>query len=277
LILQWEGEQEQQQVINILFEVVEEEVIDPDIHPIEDEEENNMDAMVMEIEEQQQNLINYALTLDVIGTRDNRPKRNAPGVTSLHNRRQLNPDERALVCFHVVYLMGWKKEMTKARKLLLQEAALTVVCYDRGYKKVIGATQVDCWIKNIEESIGTSEVSNVLASKNKGKTSYTDVITAMHPTYLHDMWHQSTRILGDAATFQEIATQINLQSAVLHDRPTLQLDKYKLWRWFKKNKGRKVSRPLLTEVHKERRLTYAQEMLERIEEEEEITFYKDEK
>ncbi len=100
----------------------------------------------------------------------------------------------------------------------------------------------------------------------------------MHPTYLHDMWCQSTRILGNAATFQEIAMQINLQSAVLPDRP--QLDKFKLWRWFKKNKGekrRKVSRSLLTELHKERRLTYAQDMLERIEIEEEITFYKDEK
>ncbi len=219
MILQWEGEQEQQQVINVPLEVVEEEVIDPDadIHPIEGGEENNVDAMVMEIEEQQQNLINYMLPLDVIGTRDHRPKCNAPGVISLHNRRQLNPDERALVCFYVVYLMGWKKERTKARKLLLQEAALNVVCYDRGYKKVIGATQVDCWIKNIEESSGTSKVSNVLTSKNKSKTSCTDAITAMHPTYLHDMWLQSTRILGGAATFQEIAMQINLKSAVLHD------------------------------------------------------------
>ncbi len=83
----------------------------------------------------------------------------------MHDRRQLNPDERALVCFYVVYLMGWRKEMTKARKLLLQEAALTVVCYDRGYKKVIGTSQVDCWIKNIEESVRMNEVSDVLTTK----------------------------------------------------------------------------------------------------------------
>jgi hypothetical protein len=73
---------------------------------------------------------------------------------------------------------------------------------------------------------------------------------------------------------------MNLQSEALHERPTLQLDKFKLWRWFKKNKGkkrRKVSRPLLTEQHKETRLTYARNMLERLHEDEEINFYEDEK
>ncbi len=49
-----------------------------------------------------------------------------------------------------------------------------------------------------------NEVSDVLTTKNKGKTSYTDAITAMHPTYLHDMWHQSTRILGDAANSKKL-------------------------------------------------------------------------
>jgi hypothetical protein len=176
--------------------------------------------------------------------------------------------------------MGWQNNITKVRKQIIQEAALTLLCYDRGYKKVVGASQVEYWIKNIEQSAMMNGAGNVLAKKYKGKASYTDMITNASPTYLHDMWRQATRILSDAATFHEISLQINLQSEALHDRPMLQLDKFKLWRWFKKNKGkkhRKVSRPLLTEQHKEMRLTFAQSMLERIEEEEEINFYEDEK
>ncbi len=73
---------------------------------------------------------------------------------------------------------------------------------------------------------------------------------------------------------------MNLQTEALHERPTLQLDKFKLWRWFKKNKGkkhRKVSRLLLMDQHKETGLTYARAMLERLDDEEELNFYEDKK
>ncbi len=66
----------------------------------------------------------------------------------------------------------------------------------------------------------------------------------------------------------------------MQERPVLHLDQFKMWKGFKKNKGekcRKVSRPLLTEQHKETWLTYSRVMLERLEEEEEVNFYEDEK
>ncbi len=156
-----------------------------------------------------------------------------------------------LVCFYAVYLMGWQKDITKARKQIIQEAS-----YDRGYKKVVGTSQVEYWIKNIEQSAMRNEAGNVLAKKFRGKTSYTETITNAHPTYLHEMWRQVTRTIGDAATYHEISIQMNLQSEALHNRPMLQLDKFKLWRWFKKNKGqkrRKVSRPLLMEQNIKKR------------------------
>lgn len=33
----------------------------------------------------------------------------------------------------------------------IQGAALSLVCYGRGYHKVIESSQIDCWIKNIEK------------------------------------------------------------------------------------------------------------------------------
>ncbi len=40
------------------------------LYPVDDGEQNNVDEMVRAREERQQNIVNYALTLDVLGTRD---------------------------------------------------------------------------------------------------------------------------------------------------------------------------------------------------------------
>ena len=76
---------------------------------------------------------------------------------------------------------------------------------------------------------------------------------AEHPTYLHEYYQCATTIIGDAATFNKIATQINLLS--IDDKmPTMNFNKWSLQRWFKKIKGkekRPVFWPMLTEAHKE--------------------------
>ncbi len=62
---------------------------------------------------------------------------------------------------------------------------------------------------------------------NKHKDSmgsgYTDCITAAHPTHLHEMFRQATNLLGDDATYEEIAAMIKLQPAGLQDLPKLTL------------------------------------------------------
>ncbi len=144
--------------------------------------------------------------------------------------------------------------MTKARKQTIYLAALTLVCYDRGYKTIIGSSQVETWIENVEKSTIFNGADNVLRSKYKGKTSYIESITRDHPTYLHCLFRQATLTLGDAASFDELALHINQQSTVQQGQPTLQLDKYKLWRWFKANKGKlrqRITRSCLTEAHKQ--------------------------
>jgi hypothetical protein len=75
------------------------------------------------------------------------------------------------------------------------------------------------------------------------------------------MFRTATQLVGDDATFDLIARTMNLQSAVLENMPTLTLDKFKLYRWFRKNKGKErktVDRPLLTEEHRRARLQRAQ-------------------
>jgi hypothetical protein len=87
--------------------------------------------------------------------------------------------------------------------------------------------------------------------------SQTKRVEAEHPTYLHSLYRRATMILGDAATFTEIASQMNLLSAV-DERPTMNLNKWSLLRWFKTKKGkekRTVFRPLLTPQHKKKQST----------------------
>ncbi len=79
----------------------------------------------------------------------------------------------------------------------------------------------------------------------------------------HCMFHQAMLTLGDAASFEELALQINQQSVIQQGQPTLQLDKYKIWRWFKEKKGKlqwRITRPCLTEAHKQERLTFCEQM-----------------
>ncbi len=87
-------------------------------------------------------------------------------------------------------------------------------------------------------------------------------VEAELPTYLHHLYRRATSILADDATFSEVASQMNLLSTV-DERPTMNLNKWSLLRWFKKNKGkerRAVFRPLLTDEHKRARLQYINEI-----------------
>jgi hypothetical protein len=59
-------------------------------------------------------------------------------------------------------------------------------------------------------------------------TGYNDCITRAHPTYRHEMVWQATILLGNDATYEEITTTMNLQTASLQDLPTLTLNKFSL-------------------------------------------------
>jgi hypothetical protein len=103
----------------------------------------------------------------------------------------------------------------------------------------------------------------MFSSKHKGISSQTARVEVGHPAYLHSLYHHATTILGNVATFAKFATQMNLLSAV-DERPTMNLNKWSLLRWFKKNKGKgkwAVVRPLVKEEHKASRIQHAQWIL----------------
>jgi hypothetical protein len=117
---------------------------------------------------------------------------------------------------------------------------------------------LDKWLNDERESVVVNTTAGLSKNKNKGKISQTTAIKAEYLTYLHQLYWRSTAILGDDATFSEVASQMNLHSTV-DPHPTISLNKWSLFRWFKKNKGKEQQakfRPLATADHKQARIQY---------------------
>jgi hypothetical protein len=135
------------------------------------------------------------------------------------------------------------------------------------------------WLQKIEDSVIYTSLRQVMKRGRAGGTAYTDRIAAAHPNYLHEMFRTATQLVGDDATFDLIARTMNLQSAALDNMPTLTLDKLKLYRWFRKNKGKErktVERPLLMEEQRQARLQHAQ-LIQTLTQQGRIIIYLDEK
>ncbi len=134
--------------------------------------------------------------------------------------------------------MGWHCNLSKQAKEWITLAACSVISYDLGFKKVVGRKKsLQKWLQQIDNAVRHGNARSTIKIKHKGRTGtgYTDHITQAHPTYLHEMFWQATSLLGNDATYEEIARTMNLQSAGLQDLPTLTLDKLKLLQWFKEN------------------------------------------
>jgi len=178
------------------------------------------------------------------------------------------------------HTMGWHKDLSYWRKLRIAKAACNLFCYDLGYAKVTGERQLSAWIDKIDNSLSSSNsVRNVLKNKHKGKISYTDRITATHPEFLHNIWRYATTLLGQAATFPELAESMNLKSATEEGYPTLRLNQWSLSRWFKTQGGREkknCEKPYLSAQQKVARVEFANVVLTMIAEGK-IICYLDEK
>jgi hypothetical protein len=82
--------------------------------------------------------------------------------------------------------MDYKNPMhSKATRRTIAIAAATLISYDKGYKKVLGKTRLEEWIKQLEQSARVSSCIYGLNSKHKGKqTCYIESIKAIDETYL---------------------------------------------------------------------------------------------
>ncbi len=96
-----------------------------------------------------------------------------------------------------------------------------------GYKKLIGRKSFNNWLKQIDNAVryGNARSAIRLNHKDRTGTGYTDCNTAAHPTYLHELFRQATSLLGDNASFKELAMAINMNSAARADLPSLNLDR----------------------------------------------------
>ncbi len=160
------------------------------------------------------------------------------GQVKLSNKKQFTQEARAVACLYATHLFGYRNDMTIREKKRIAAAACSLVSYDFGYKKVMGKYQLERWLERVGRSAFSDSALILIDNHHMGSTSYTDSITAQHPTHLHELYRSATNLLGDDATFARIVEQMNQQSAVNQDLPTLNLTRLQLYRWFKKNNGK---------------------------------------
>ena len=103
-----------------------------------------------------------------------------------------------------------------------------------------------------------------MQAKHKGTTSYMDRIEEHYPSYLHQMYRYVTTILGDSATFEEITRLMAEKSAAEEAHETLELNRWNVWRWFKKQGGKEklsyLEKPYLSDERKQDRIEWAMTM-----------------
>ena len=103
-----------------------------------------------------------------------------------------------------------------------------------------------------------------MQAMHKGTTSYMDHIEERDPSYLHRMYCYVITILGDSTTLEEITRLKAEKSAAEEAHETLELNRRKVWRWFKKQGGKEKSSYLeklyLSDERKQDRMEWAMTM-----------------
>ena len=91
-----------------------------------------------------------------------------------------------------------------------------------------------------------------------------DRVDANDPTYLFSLYRYATGLLGDSATFDEIADVMTQKSAAEQEHETININRLQLLRWFHKKGGKEkscIEKPYLSNQQKVARLEWSQEML----------------
>jgi hypothetical protein len=211
----------------------EEEVVEEDDEDVEEDDKEEEEA-ALEVADQHEHIINYAINLPVVESAfaGHRQRRNDHGLVALHNKKQFDhTSARALACLYATYLTGWKENSPRREKEQIALASCTLVCYNLGYKIIMGKFRLVHWLQQFKSSVLNTSALNVFNSKHKGSTNQTTRVEMEHPTYLRELYRRAINILGDDTTFSEIAAQMNLLSTV-EERPTINLKKDSLRRWF---------------------------------------------
>jgi hypothetical protein len=233
-----------------------------------DEHDQNPSSNIIPVQDAEQpepgitlpDIVEVALALDMNIT--NRRKRNSDAIIPIHDRNQLSTQERALVALTAKQML-WDKA-NKRQRITIAEAACKYNCYYLGYKAVHGTTMVASWIQKFD-NIAFADPSSIFQSNHKGSMSPLRELEARRPQYVLQLFRLAVDVTGPQASFEELATTMT-DLAENDEHFTFQKDV--LRQWFKARGGKlrsgRLAKPVLTEDHMRRRLEWAQEMLQRV-------------
>ena len=133
-----------------------------------------------------------------------------------------------------------------------------MVCYDT-LVHVPGARAVKDWMIEIKSSATVSGTQKVLVNKHKGQEKWNRLSKVTFASGIVML-----RILGDSATFTEIARVVTAKAQTEQGNETISFSKVQVWRWFRKQRGKENSayleKTFPTEEKKQERERLATEM-----------------
>jgi hypothetical protein len=174
-------------------------------------------------------------------------------------------------CLVKAYKFGIRN-LSKINKLKLAQAVLKMESYLAGYAKPVAApSTMYVWYNQYEKMRNCWEVSfntKIFKSKlNTTKSLFIQKFQTKYPNLLHDLFRHATKLVGsNTHTFQII---YHMNQRCHHDYPNcpmqgnLNLNKYRFWEFFKKNKGRlnqPTSKPHLSRANKKRRIRFVRKV-----------------
>ena len=135
-----------------------------------------------------------------------------------------------------------------------------ILFYDHGYKAVAGISKLDSnWRKRMEASYQNGDETHPLRGLYKGSKKYTDKFDAEHPGGVLKYFRYAQMILGNQASYEDIAkvmnNKANTDGVTVNGNPP-KFNSKNVYRWFKLLGGKEkspIEKPHLTPEMKEER------------------------
>ena len=196
-----------------------------------------------------------------------RPSRISGGeAIPVSKQSRPTPEIRFKMMLYAIKL-GWNDATNRSNKEKIAKQAIKIVSYDCGLNHAVGATMMKKWMSDLDQAVaGELDFGpNFLGNQsNFGKQQYHIKIESMAPGFIHKIYRKAEKEYGREESFTEMAFHMNELSRLDDDGPNLEFTKFTLRKWFDSNGGRckkLVTKPLLTALHKDRRVTWCRERL----------------
>jgi len=135
--------------------------------------------------------------------------------------------------------------LSKVEKDVVCSHCAQILCYDRGYKKVSGVSNIyRTWEARLEQAYTSGADVAPLHRKHVGSASYIDKVEKDHPGLIRELFEYAEASIGRDAPYGEKAMIMNEKS--IEDSsdnpamPVLKLNKSNLNYWVNGRKGKRV-------------------------------------